>query len=132
MESHLGKAKICPFIQGASAVNRCSECQLGIRVMSEEKELSFKGSGTDVSGHTHDCAMSVLAGKFAGPMVKSLEGLANVIEGHIEAIEKHLAETIEEQVVGAIKERVTIAVTEAVAKAMKKKGKGGRGESMEE
>lgn len=98
----LGKPQICPFIQSANPVNRCSECKLGLRVMSEKKEADFQRRGRDVKPFTHDCAMTLLAGKFAGPMVAAVEGLANTIEGHIQTVERHLLETVEVQVAKAI------------------------------
>lgn len=98
----LGKPQICPFIQSANPVNRCSECKLGLRVMSEKKQADFQRRGRDVSPFTHDCALTLLAGKFAGPMVAAVDGLANTIEGHIQTVEKHLLETVEVQVAKAI------------------------------
>ena len=98
----LGKAQICPFIQGANPVNRCAECKLGLRVMSEKKEADFRRRGRDVKGFTHDCALTLLAGKFAGPMVEAVDGLANTIEGHIQAVEAHMMETVTAQVAKAV------------------------------
>ena len=98
----LGKPQICPFIQSANPVNRCAECKLGLRVMSEKKEAEFRRRGRDVKPFTHDCALTLLAGKFAGPLVGAMEGLANTIEGHIQTVERHLEETVKDQVAKAI------------------------------
>lgn len=113
----LGKPKICPFITSANPTNRCHECKLGIRVMSEAKQAEHQRHGRNVAQHTHDCTLQVLAGKFAGPMVAALEGVANVTEGHIQAIEKHLTESIEAQVGEAVKKAVVSEMKKATKKA---------------